>query len=213
VPAAMKKVLIADDHAIFREGLKQVIAKTVDMVVVAEAENGQEVLRKVQTGAFDLVILDISMPGRNGLDLLTEIKKSNPRLPVLVLSMHPEEQYAARAFKAGAAGYLTKGRPSSELLEALQKISLGKRYVSASLAESLAGNLAGEGSRLPQEELSIREYQVMCLIAAGKRPQQIADDLAIGVKTFGTYRARILKKMNMKSNAELIRYVLENGLE
>jgi two-component system, NarL family, invasion response regulator UvrY len=208
----MKRVLIADDHAIFREGLKQVIAKTVDMAVVDEAENGHEALSKVQTNEYDLVILDISMPGRNGLDMLTEIKRVNRRLPVLVLSMHPEEQYAARAFKAGAAGYLTKGRPTSELLDALQKISLGKRYVSASLAESLAGNLAGEGTRLPLDELSIREYQVMCLIAAGKKPQQIADSLALGVKTIGTYRARILKKMNMKSNADLTRYVLENGL-
>ena len=208
----MKRVLIADDHAIFREGLKQVIATTVDMAVVDEAENGHEALSKVQTNEYDLVILDISMPGRNGLDMLTEIKRVNRRLPVLVLSMHPEEQYAARAFKAGAAGYLTKGRPASELLDALQKISLGKRYVSASLAESLAGNLAGEGTRLPLDELSIREYQVMCLIAAGKKPQQIADSLALGVKTIGTYRARILKKMNMKSNADLTRYVLENGL-
>jgi two-component system, NarL family, invasion response regulator UvrY len=209
----MKKVLIADDHAIFREGLKQVIAKTVDMVVVDEAENGQEALRKVQTNEYDLVVLDISMPGRNGLDMLTEIKRVNRKLPVLVLSMHPEEQYAARAFKAGAAGYLTKGRPTSELLEALQKISLGKRYVSASLAESLAGNLAGENTRLPLDGLSIREYQVMCLIATGRKPQQIADSLALGVKTVGTYRARILKKMNMKSNADLTRFVLENGLE
>ncbi|KAF0220857.1 MAG: two component LuxR family transcriptional [Geobacteraceae bacterium] len=208
----MKKVLIADDHAIFREGLKQVIDRIVDMFVADEAESGQEALRKVQTNDYDLLILDISMPGRNGLDVLADIKRAKPKLPVLILSMHPEEQYALRSFKVGASGYLTKGSSSQELMEALQKVALGKRYISASLAEALANSLGGDSTRSPHEELSIREYQVMCLIAAGNKPQQIAEDLAMSVKTVGTYRVRILKKMNMKSNAELTRYALENGL-
>jgi two-component system, NarL family, invasion response regulator UvrY len=209
----VEKILIADDHAIFREGLKQVIARAMELAVADEVESGSEALRKVQNNDYDLLILDISMPGRNGLDVLADIKRLKPKLPVLVLSMHPEEQYAQRAFKAGASGYLTKGSPASELVIALQKVTQGKRYVSASLAEALAGDLAKESVRPAHLELSIREYQVMCLIAAGNKPRQIAEDLALSVKTVGTYRARILLKMNMNNNAELIRFVLENGLE
>jgi DNA-binding NarL/FixJ family response regulator len=208
----MKKVLIADDHAIFREGLKQVIAKTVDMVVADEAENGQETLRLILNNHYDLVILDISLPGRNGLDILADIKRAKPKLPVLMLSMHPEEQYALRAFRSGASGYLAKGGPSSELLEALQKVTLGKRYITASLAEALAQGLGNTKEQPLHEELSIREFQVMGLIASGTKPQQIAEELGMSVKTVGTYRARIFKKMRMKSNAELTRYALENGL-
>jgi len=208
----MKKVLIADDHTIFREGLKQFIARTVDMVVADEAENGQEVLGKIQANDFDLLILDISMPGRNGLDILADVKKIRPKLPVLVLSMHPEEQFALRAFKAGASGYLTKGSPPHELYAALQRIAMGKRYVSADLAEALADSLGADNGRSLHEDLSNREYQVMCLIAAGQKPQQIADALAMSVKTVGTYRARIFKKLNIKNNAELTRYALENDM-
>lgn len=208
----LKKVLIVDDHSILREGMRLVIDRCVDMTVADEAENGQEALRKIQNNDFDLVILDISMPGRSGLDVLTDIKRIKPKLPVLILSMHPEEQYALRAFRAGASGYLTKGSPSHDLIEALQKISLGKRYISPSLAEALADGLLTDKDRPLHDDLSIREYQVMCLIANGRKPQQIADDLAMSVKTVGTYRARILKKMNMKSNVELTRYVLEKSL-
>lgn len=208
----MKKVLIADDHAIFREGLKQVIAKTVDMVIADEAENGQEALRLVLNNHYDLVILDISLPGRNGLDILVDIKRAKPKLPVLMLSMHPEEQYALRAFRSGASGYLAKGGPSCELLDALEKVSLGKRYITASLAEALAEGLGTNNEQPLHEGLSIREFQVMRLIATGTKPQQIAEELSMGIKTVGTYRARIFKKMNMKSNAELTRYALENGL-
>lgn len=208
----MKKILIADDHAIYREGLKQLIAKTVDMVVGGEAENGYETLNNISNNDFDLVILDISLPDINGLDVLANIKKSKPNLPVLILSMHPEEHIALRALKAGASGYLTKGSPPQELIDALQKISLGKRYISTSIAELMAGKLAGDNGRLPHETLSFREEQVMCLIAAGCKPQQIAEKLAMSVKTVSTYRTRILKKMHMKSSAELTRYALENGL-
>lgn len=206
------RILIADDHAIFREGLKQVIGMTVDMTVVDEAVNGQELLGKIQNNDYDLVILDISMPGRNGLDALVELKNMKPNLPVLVLSMHPEEQYALRAYKSGASGYLTKGSPSHELIDALQKISRGKKYVSASLAESLVTGLREPSQQDLLNSLSNREYQVMCLIGSGKTVGKIADELALSVKTISTYRAHILRKLNMKNNAELTRYVIENNL-
>lgn len=204
-----KKVLIADDHVVFREGLKQVIAKTVDMMVADEVENGAEVLRKVEENDYDLVILDISMPGRNGLDILADLKRIKPKLPVLILSMYPEEQFALRAYKIGASGYLTKGNSSQEILEALQKISLGKRYISHQFAEVLADGL---GDRPLYENLSSREYQVMCMIAIGDKPQKIAKDLSMSVKTVGTYRLRIFKKLNIKSNAEITRYATEQRL-
>jgi DNA-binding NarL/FixJ family response regulator len=206
------RILVADDHAIFREGLKQVIGMTVDMTVVDEAINSQELLHKVQNNDYDMVILDISMPGRNGLDALVEIKNMKPKLPVLVLSMHPEEQYALRAYKSGASGYLTKGSPSHELLDALQKISLGKKYVSSALAESLVTGLREPSQQDLQHSLSNREYQVMSLIGSGKTVGKIADELALSVKTVSTYRAHILRKLNMSNNAELTRYVIENDL-
>ncbi|MCM2356764.1 MAG: response regulator transcription factor [Geobacteraceae bacterium] len=208
----MKKILIADDHAIFREGLKQIIAKTVGMVVAGEAVNGQEVLREVRENDYDMVILDISMPGRSGLDVLAEIKSLKPKLPVLILSMHPEEQYAVRALRTGAAGYVTKGSPPQELVEALEKVAFGKKYVSPSLAETLASNLGHPGQELPHMELSNREYQVLCLIASGKPVGKIAAELSLSVKTISTYRAHILRKMNMKNNAELTRYAIQNQL-
>jgi len=206
------KILIADDHAIFREGLKQVIATTVNMTVVDEAVNSQELLSKIQNNDYDMVILDISMPGRNGLDALVEIKSIKPKLQVLVLSMHPEEQYALRAFKSGASGYLTKGSPTIDLLDALHKISLGKKYVSAALAESLVTNLNENNKQDLLHSLSNREYQVLSLIGAGKTVGKIAEELSLSVKTISTYRAHILRKMNMKNNAELTRFVIENDL-
>jgi len=206
------RILVADDHAIFREGLKQVIGMTVDMTVVDEAVNSQELLHKVQNNDYDMVILDVSMPGRNGLDALVEIKNMKPKLPVLVLSMHPEEQYALRAYKSGASGYLTKGSPSHELLDALQKISLGKKYVSSALAESLVTGLREPSQQDLQHSLSNREYQVMSLIGSGKTVGKIADELALSVKTVSTYRAHILRKLNMNNNAEITRYVIENDL-
>lgn len=206
------RIIIADDHAIFREGLKQVIASTVNMTVVDEAVSGQELLSKIQGNDYDMVILDISMPGRNGLDVLVEIKSTKPKLPVLVLSMHPEEQYALRAYKSGASGYLTKGSPSQELIDALNKISLGKKYVSAALAESLVTGLSDPKQLDLHHSLSNREYQVMSLIASGKTVGKIAIDLSLSVKTVSTYRAHILRKLNMKNNSELTRFVIENNL-
>jgi two-component system invasion response regulator UvrY len=205
-----KKILIADDHAIFREGLKQVIAKTVDMVVADEATNGQEVLCKVRENDYDIVLLDISMPGRNGLDILEEIRSLKPKLPVLILSMHPEEQYAVRAFKAGASGYLTKGNPPQELIEALQKVALGKKYFSPSLAETLVNTIVNDAPPSPHNDLSNREFQVLCLIASGKPVGKIAVELALSVKTISTYRGQILRKMNLQNNSELTRYAIEN---
>lgn len=159
-----------------------------------------------------MVILDISMPGRNGLDVLVELKNIKPKLPVLVLSTHPEEQYALRAYKSGASGYLTKGSPSKDLLDALQKISLGKKYVSSALAESLVSGLSDTNQKDLLQSLSNREYQVLSLIASGKTVGKIAAELALSVKTISTYRAHILRKMNMKNNAELTRFVIENEL-
>jgi DNA-binding NarL/FixJ family response regulator len=208
----MRRILIADDHAIFREGLKQIIARSVDMIVTDEAEDGQEVLSKVRNNSYDLVILDISMPGRNGLELLGEIRNLNPRLPVIFLSMHPEEQYAIRAFRAGAAGYLTKGSPPQELLGALDKVLQGKKYVSPAIAEVLINGLNIEGEKEPHDELSNREYQVLLMIASGKTVGNIALELTLSVKTVSTYRAQILRKMNLKNNAEITRYVIQNDL-
>lgn len=206
------RILVADDHAIFREGLKQVIGMSVDMDVVDEAVNGQELLSKVQNNEYDIVILDVTMPGRNGLDVLAELKNLKPKLPVLVLSMHPEEQYALRAYKSGASGYLTKGSPSNDLLDALHKISLGKKYVSSALAESLVCGLSEPKQLDLHHSLSNREYQVMSMIASGKTVGKIADELSLSVKTVSTYRAHILRKLNMHNNAEMTRYVIENKL-
>lgn len=203
------RILVADDHEIFREGLKRIVATTVDMDVVDEAACSQELLRKVQDNDYDLVILDISMPGRNGLDALVELKQIKSKLPVLVLSAHPEEQYALRAYKSGASGYITKGSPSGELLDALHKIMLGKKYVSTALAELLVNGLSDPNPQGLLNSLSNREYQVMTLIASGKTVGKIARELVLSVKTVSTYRAHILKKLNMKNNAELTRFVIE----
>lgn len=208
----IRKVLIADDHAIFREGLKQVIASTVDLSVTDEATNSQEAIDKVHDNDYDIVIMDISMPGRSGLDCLVEIKKMKPHLPVLVLSMHPEEQYALRAYKSGASGYLTKGGATEELLEALHKIALGKKYVSSALADKLIADLGKPQEADIQNSLSNREYQVLCLLASGKPVGKIADELVLSVKTISTYRGHILRKLNMNNNAELTRFAIENRL-
>jgi two-component system, NarL family, invasion response regulator UvrY len=208
----VSRILIADDHGIFLEGLKQVISKTANMTVADEAVNGQEVLAKIRCNEYDLLVLDISMPGRGGLDIMTEIKIVKPKLPVLILSMHPEDQYAMRAFKSGASGYLTKGSSSKELVEALQWIAMGKKYVSTSMAELLARRLGSEDDGQLHERLSEREYQVMLMIAAGVAPKKIAVELMIGIKTVNTYRVRILQKMEMKCNAELTRYVVAQKL-
>jgi two-component system invasion response regulator UvrY len=208
----MLRILIADDHPIVRQGLAQLIAKTADMVVADEASNGLEVLDKVRASHCDVVLLDISMPGLHGLDVITQLKKESPRLPILILSMHSEEQYAVRALRAGASGYLTKQSAPDELLAAIRKVSMGGKYVSSSLAEKLAVDLEIGAGKLPHEALSNREYQVMLMIAVGKTVGEIAEVLSLSVQTISTYRSRILQKMQMKNNVELANYAAKNQL-
>lgn len=208
----MLRILIADDHPIVRQGLKQLIGKTTDMVAVDEASDGWEVLNKARASHCDVVLLDISMPGLHGLDIIRQLKKESPRLPILILSMHSEEQYAVRAFRAGASGYLTKQSTPDELITAIRKVSMGGKYVSSSLAERLASDLEIGAKQLPHEALSNREYQVMRMIAAGKTVAKIAEELSLSVPTISTYRSRLLQKMQMKNNVELANYVIENQL-
>ena len=208
----MLRILIADDHAIVREGIKQILVEIPDKVTTDEAINGQEVLQKVWENKYDIVLLDISMPGRSGLDILKQLKSEKPDLKVLILSMHPEEQYAVRALKAGASGYLTKESTPLELTEAIKKVSLGKKYVSASLAETLASHLEDAAEKPLHETLSNREFEVMRMIASGKAVKEIADDLSLSVKTISTYRTRILDKMKLKNNAQITHYTIQNGL-
>lgn len=208
----MIKILIVDDHSIVRAGMKQILADIDDIRVAGEAANGVEALAKVQKQPFDLVLLDISMPGRSGLDVLKELKNVQPRLPVLMLSMYPEEQYAVRALRSGASGYLTKESAPDELISAIRKVCGGGRYVSASLAENMAFSIDHKSEQPPHELLSDREYQIMCMIASGKAVKDIAGELSLSVKTISTYRTRILVKMRMKTNAEVTRYALQNNL-
>jgi len=210
----MIRILIADDHAIVHRGWKQIVADEPDMVVAGEAATGEEALMLIRRQSWDVVVLDLSMPGRGGLEVLKELRQERRRVPVLVLSMHPEEQFAVRALRLGAAGYLTKESAPEELVKAIRKAVAGGRYVSASLAEKLAGHLGREAwdERPPHEILSDREYLVLRLIASGKSVSTIADELALSVKTISTYRARILEKMGMKNNAELTHYAISRGL-
>jgi two-component system, NarL family, invasion response regulator UvrY len=208
----MIKILIADDHAIVRKGLVQILADSPDAIVVVEASDGEEALAKVDGGDFDLVLLDISMPGRGGLDVLKDLKSRNPRLPVVILSMHPEEQYAVRALRCGASGYLTKGSASDDLLHAIHKVLSGGKYISSSLAEKLADVLDNNAEKAPHETLSNREYQVMRMIGAGKTVTEIAAEMSLSVKTISTFRARILHKMKMKNNSKLTHYAIQNNL-
>ena len=208
----MIRVLIADDHAVVRQGLKQILRDTREMVVAGEAVNGQEVLEKVRAAAWDVVILDISMPGHSGLDILKELKCERPKLPVLVLSMYSEDQFAMRVLKAGASGYLTKDSAPDELVKAIRKVVSGGKYVSPFLAEKLAFEIGMDSSKLPHETLSDREFQVLRMIATGKAVKEIAAELSLSVKTISTYRARLLQKMNLTTNAELIHYAIQNRL-
>jgi DNA-binding NarL/FixJ family response regulator len=206
------RILIADDHPIVRAGFKQDLSDTPDLVVADEAGNGQEVLQYLKKKKYDVVLLDISMPGKSGLEILKELKTDYPQLPVLILSIYPEEQYAIRALRAGASGYLTKASAPNELISAIRKISAGGRYISASLAEKLATYLNADMTKSPHETLSDREHQVMPLIASGKTVSQIAESLNLSVKTISTYRAHVLEKMKMKNNAEITLYAVQNKL-
>jgi len=212
MPMKKIKILIADDHPIVRAGFKQVISDMPDMLVADEAGNGQEVLQLIGKKDYDLVLLDISMPGRSGLEILKDLKSEKPKLPVLILSIYPEEQYAIRALRAGASGYMTKASAPNELILAIRKISEGGKYISASLAEKLAYYLDGDATKPPHETLSDREYQVMLMIASGKTVTEIANELCLSVKTISTYRTHIREKMKMKNNAEMTLYAVQNKL-
>ncbi|MBI2779470.1 MAG: response regulator transcription factor [Gammaproteobacteria bacterium] len=208
----MIKILLVEDHAIVREGLKLMLEGAEDIQVVGEAANGNDAIQWLRKDRLNMVLLDISLPGKSGLEVLKRIQIERPGLPVLILSMYPEDQYAVRVLKAGAAGYLSKESAPGQLVKAIRKVAHGGRYISEYAAERLAGELDFKPVNAPHELLSNRELEILCKIASGKTPAQIAEELHLSIKTIGTYRARTLRKMNMKNTAELIRYAIKNGL-
>ena len=208
----MIKVLVADDHAVVRRGLRQILAETPDILVAGEASTMQEVRDRVAEQRWDVVVLDMNMPGGSGLELLEELRKSAPGLRALVLTVYPEDQYAVRAIRAGAAGFLTKESAPEKLIEAVRKIAGGGRYVSSELGETLASLVAGETGATPHERLSDREFEVLKMLASGNTVSQVAHELSLSVKTVSTYRTRILAKMEMKTNAELTHYAIKSRI-
>jgi two-component system, NarL family, invasion response regulator UvrY len=208
----MIKVLIADDHALIRKGLKQLLDDTDDMRVIGEAENGMQAIRMAEETAYDVVLLDISMPDKHGVEVLKQLKANKPQLPVLMLSMHPEEQYALRSMKAGAAGYLNKQSAPLQLVTAIRQVASGKKYISTELAEQLANGLSQGYQELLHQTLSNREYQTLCLMASGKKLSEMADIMSLSPKTVSVYRSRLLEKMKLKNNAEAIHYAISNHL-
>jgi DNA-binding NarL/FixJ family response regulator len=207
----MIKVLIVDDHAVVRQGLKQILLEAGDIQISGEAAGYARALELVRSGGCDVAVVDISLPGKSGLELLRQARKEAPRLPVLILTIYSEEQFAVQAFRCGAAGYLTKDAAPDELVEAVRKVARGGRYVSPALGEKLAQHLSIRDDRPLHETLSSREYEVMRALASGRTVSQIAEDLKLSVKTVSTYRSRILAKMGMRTNAELMRYAFRNG--
>jgi len=206
------KILVADDHAVVRQGIKQIIADQADMVVAGEASTGQEVVSQALSGDYDLVLLDITMPGGGGLESLKDLRRGKPDLPVLMLTIHPEDQYARRALKAGASGYLTKDSAPENLVSAIRHVAAGGKYASASLVEALVSDLAS-GADMPLHQLlSDREFEVMIHIASGKSTKEIAEELFLTRSTVHTYRDRLMKKLGMNNVAELVRYAVVNGL-
>lgn len=206
------KVLIADDHAIVREGLKQILADTKDIAVAGEAENGNDAIKLARKKHCDVLLLDISLPDRNGIEVLKQARQEFPGMAVLILSMHREDLYAVRALKAGASGYLNKQSAPAELVNAIREVASGKKYVSAVLAQELANQIGEDRELPPHQTLSDREYQTMVMIASGKTVTDIADELALSVKTISMYRTRLLQKMKMRHNAELTHYAIKNHL-
>ena len=208
----MLKILIADDHTVVRKGLRQILLEEFLSAEIDEAADAEELMKKVMKKEWDIVVSDISMPGRSGLEVLQQIKQHYPRLPVLILSIHPEDQYAVRVLKAGASGYLNKDSAPDELVKAVRQVLLGKKYITSSTAERLASLLDQDPGKLPHENLSDREFEVLRLLAAGSPVSEIAEKLSLSVTTVSTYRARILAKMNLKSNADLTLYAIRNHL-
>lgn len=205
-------ILIVDDHAIVRQGLRQILTESDSTIFIKEADCGSEAIRQVRAGEWNVVVLDISLPDRNGIDILKQIKKEYPRIPVLMLSMHEEGLYAIRALKAGASGYITKQSAPAELMAAIHQVARGRKYLTATLAEAMADSLGADHERRPHETLSDREYQTLCLIASGKGLTDVAEEMRLSVKTVSVYRARLLEKMKLKNNAELTHYAIKNGL-
>ena len=208
----MINVLIADDHAIVREGLKNIIAETFDIVVKGEASNGAEVLKKVLKNDYDMIVLDITMPGRDGIDVLKQLKIVKPDIGILIMSMHPEDQFAFRALKLGASGYINKDKAPEEMIDAIRKVASGRKYISASFAEKLAVNLQFDSKVPRHKKLSDREYEVFRMITSGKTAKEISVGLSLSSKTISTYRTRVLEKMNMKTDAQLTYYAILNEL-
>lgn len=208
----MIKIVIADDHDIVRAGLKQIIADEEDMEVAGEANSGEKLIELIKKNDYDVVLLDLKMSGMNGIEVMKHIKAIKPSIPVIVLSMHAEDQYAVRTIKAGASGYITKETAGDNLISAVKRVVSGGKYISPTLAETLAESVAGGGSELPHENLTDREFQVLCMIASGKTVSEIGSELFLSVKTISTYRQRILEKMNMKNNSELTHYVIKNNI-
>lgn len=208
----MTRILIADDHTVVRKGLKQILVEEFPSVHIEEVGDAENLIKQVIAGSWDVIITDLSMPGRSGLDALTQIKQYYPKLPVLILSVHPEEQYALRVLKAGAAGYLNKDMASEELVNAVHRVLSGRKYISPSVAEKLAVSLDKDGDKLPHEYLSDREFDVLKLIASGNSVSQIAEILSLSSTTVSTYRARIMAKMNLKNNTSLTLYAIENKI-
>jgi two-component system, NarL family, invasion response regulator UvrY len=206
-------VLVIDDHALIRKGLKQILDDTSDIRVSGEAETGAEAVRMVRENKYDAVLLDITLPDKYGIDVLRQIKLLCPSLPVLILSMHPDEQYALRSIKAGASGYMNKQSAPSQLVTAIRQVASGRKYISSELAEQLANDLTSEKPQdAPHKILSNREYQTLCLMASGKSLSEMADIMSLSAKTVSVYRSRMLEKMNLKNNAEAVRYAINNHL-
>lgn len=208
----MFRVLIADDHTVVRRGLKQILLEGFPSAEVVEVADAEELIKKIIQSDWELVISDLSMPGRSGLEALQQIKQIRPHIPVLILSIHPEEQYAIRVLRAGASGYLSKDMAPDELVIAVQKVMLGKKYITDTIAEKLASVLDHDSSKQPHETLSDREFTVLKLLASGKSVSEIAESMFLSVTTVSTYRTRLLSKMNMKTNADLTLYAIENKL-
>jgi DNA-binding NarL/FixJ family response regulator len=206
------RVLVADDHAIVRDGLRRILESTDDLVVAAEATNGFEVIERVRAGGFDLVLLDLSMPGKSGMELIRQVKAEAPKLPVLVLTMHEEEQYAVRAIRAGASGYLTKECASGQLVAAIRKVAAGRLFISPGVAEQLALEIMPSPDELPHRSLSDREFEIFELLVAGRSVTDIGEQLHLSVKTVSTHKTRIMEKMALDNSAALVRYALENKL-
>ena len=209
----MIKVLVVDDHALIRKGLKQILDDTSDMRITGEAETGMQAIKMVRDNGYDMVLLDITLPDKHGVEVLKQIKAECPNLPVLILSMHPDDQYAMRAIKAGASGYMNKQSAPSQLVTAIRKVASGRKYISGELAEQLANDLTKDSQQeVSHQVLSNREYQTLCLMAAGKSLSEMADIMSLSAKTVSVYRARMLEKMNLKNNAEAVRYALSHNL-